>query len=169
MDSVLFIAAILAAVLPWSGADALPVLIAGSCIAAFAGLSVWRGRWQATPVIAAGLVLASWTFAASWLAVALAVASGVAALLGAALLWAMPIPKLPRPSGSHSVGLKRCAMPREKRDALLLYMWYPATPVRRAAPLPEPRRNRRGVARCRDARRSAVSVLPFPARADLGV
>ena len=117
-------------VLPWTGAASGIGITVGLAVGIFAIIAVWRGRWQAAPIALAGALAAGVFLAPEPLRPVAAVACALCGALGVFLLWVMPIPKLPRPSGPHAVGLKRFVLEgrKEAPQPLLIYAFYPASP-----------------------------------------
>lgn len=114
----------------------LPALLGALSSVLFSVLWVYRGRWQASPML---LVAACFAVSililplnAIWLSIFFA-----AWLLSVALLWILPVPHLPPPSGTYGVGVKCVeffddsreadwADPPQKGRKIQAYIWYPA-------------------------------------------
>ncbi len=115
-------------VLPWTGAASGIGITVALAVGILAIIAVTRGRWQAAPIALAGGAGRGRLSGAGSLRPFAGVACALCGALGVFLLWVMPIPKLPRPSGPHAVGLKRFVLEGRKEAPLLVYAFYPANP-----------------------------------------
>ncbi len=99
---------------------------AGAVAAGVMAICWQAGRWQVVILLVACALLLPLGFmsAGSGATNFILVTVAILTALGLALLWLMPVPTLPLPSGPHKVGLAIAPVVGER--PLLLYAWYPA-------------------------------------------
>ena len=136
-DYTLLAIAALVALMTWTGETSVGAC-AGLALAAFSGIFVSCGRWQAAPLALAGvLATVAFVLPPGIRFFVMAPIVDIVLLAGVFLLWVMPIPALPKPSGPYGVGLRRfvlSSVDAPMDSGFLIYAFYPALAERDARP-----------------------------------